>query len=124
MNPTDLSNALLYGIPVVLYASMYGGFDSLLARRARSSSQAESSVDDTGGRRNAGPSDNNTALHLALAQSHEQFGSGHDLIRNRYAWRGYAVEGDAHIPAQPRQERSSQEFTFLVESGQGILGTL
>src|SRR6266542_3134199 len=33
MNPTDLSNALLYGIPVVLYAGMYGGFDSILTRR-------------------------------------------------------------------------------------------
>lgn len=124
MNPTDLSNALLYGIPVVLYASMCGGFDSLLARREGSSSQPESSVNDAGGRRTAGPSDTNTALHIAIAKSPEQFGSANDLVRKRYAWRGYAVEGDAHIPAEARQERFSQEITFLVASGQGILGTL
>ena len=35
MNPTALSNALLYGIPVVLYAGMYSGFDSILASRGR-----------------------------------------------------------------------------------------
>src|ERR1700687_3980906 len=123
MNPTDLSNALLYGIPVVLYASMYGGFDSLLARLSRSSSQAESSVNDAGGRRTAEPGDTDTALHIAIAKSPEQFGSANDLVRKRYAWRGYAVEGDGHIPAEPRQE-GSQELTFLVASGRGILGTL
>ena len=35
MNPTDLTNALLYGIPVVLYAGVYGGFDNILTRRGR-----------------------------------------------------------------------------------------
>src|SRR6202171_2743643 len=123
MNPTDLSNALLYGIPVVLYASMYGGFDSLLARRERYTSQAESSINDAADRRSAGPSDTNATLHVAIAKSPEQFGSANDLIHNRYAQRGYAVEGDAHVPAEPRQERFAQEITFLVESAQGILGT-
>jgi len=124
MNPTDLSNALFYGIPVVLYAGIYGGFDSLLARREPSSSQPESSLNGAEGRRTADPSDTNADLHIAIAKSPEQFESANDLVRERYAWRGYEVEGDAHLHAEARQERFYQEVTFLVASGQDTLGTL
>jgi hypothetical protein len=124
MNPTDLSTALSYGIPVVLLAGMYGGFDSLLSRREHSSSQAESGVNGTEGRRTGSPSDTNAALHIAIAKSPEQFESANDLVRERYARRGYEVGGDAHISAKPRQERFSQEITFLVASGKDTVGTL
>jgi hypothetical protein len=116
MSPSDLSNALLYGIPVVLYASVYSGFDSILEHRAPSQ-EAKSS--ERVGKEGWGAvsADNGVALHIAIAKSPEQFASARDLVRERYAWRGYEFEdrGDAH---------SSQEITFLVESGHATVGTL
>jgi len=113
MNPTDLSNALLYGIPVVLYASMYQSFDSMLgclggAHIERSPAPGElppspSESDDAG-------------LHISVARSPEQMAAARDLVRKRYAWRGYDVlDTDAE---------SQREITFLVSSTTAVLGTL
>src|SRR6266545_2669176 len=68
MNPADLSNALLYGMPVVLYAGMYGGFDSILTRRECWPQPA------AGGRtgeerRLAIARDDNAPLHIAVAKA-------------------------------------------------------
>jgi hypothetical protein len=123
MNPTDLSNALLYGIPVVLYAGMYGGFDSILARRERSP-QAESAVRVREQGWSAVARDDNAALHIAIAKSVAQFAAATDLVRERYAWRGYDFAGPGDEPAASRYERSSQEITFLVASGQTTVGTM
>jgi hypothetical protein len=123
MNPTDLTNALLYGIPVVLYAGMYGGFDSLLARRERSP-QPESNARTREERWSAVARDENAALHIAVAKSPEQFAAAMDLVRQRYSWRGYSVHDTARAPAQSGSERSSQEITFLVASDQVTVGTL
>src|SRR5438477_3488541 len=124
MNPTDLTNALLYGIPVVLYARMYGGFDSILARRERPL-QPESAARTRQERWSAAVArDDNRALHVAVAKSPEQFAAATDLVRQRYTWRGYSVQDTADAPAQSRNERSSQEITFLVASHQATLGTL
>jgi hypothetical protein len=116
MSPTDLSNALLYGIPVVLYASMYGGFDSILARRERSPHAEEGW--------SAVARDDNAALHIAIAKSAAQYAAATDLVRERYAWRGYEFADPANAPAASRHERTSQEITFLVASGETTVGTL
>ena len=125
MSPTDLSYALLYGVPVVLYARIYGGFDSILARRGRSP-QPESGVRAGEERRIAFARDDSAALHVAVAKSPEQFAAARDLVRERYAWRGYDLEDPAHAPveSESRHERSSQEITFLVALGQATVGTL
>jgi hypothetical protein len=119
MNPTDLSNALLYGVPVVLYASMYGGFDSILARRERPP-QPKSSARAGEERWAAVSPDVDVALHIAVAKSPEQFAAARDLVRERYAWRGYEFDDWADALAA----RSSQEITFLVGSGHATVGTL
>lgn len=123
MNPTDLSNALLFGIPVVLYAGMYSGFDSILARRepslqpetcARAREEGWSSV----------ARDDNAALHIAVAKSPEQFAAARELVRQRYAWRGYDLQESAHASAESNHEHSSQEITFLVAADRATVGTL
>lgn len=121
MNPTDLSNALLYGIPIVLYASMYSGFDSLLARRVPSHSVGGIRPQD--GQWIPAARDPDAALHIAVAKSRAQFESARDLVRRRYAWRGYEVEDAADVPMEHGHKQSSQ-VTFLVGSGQSALGTL
>lgn len=121
MNPTDLSNALLYGIPVVLYASIYGGFDTILARREHPP-QPGSSRACAGEERWAAVSpDDDVALHIAVAKTPEQFAAAHDLLRQRYAWRGYNFD-DRHDALAAA--RSAQEITFLVASGEATVGTL
>jgi hypothetical protein len=123
MNPADLSNALLYGIPVVLYGGMYGGFDSILTRR-ECWSQPEVGV-RTGEERRLGIArDDNAPLHIAVAKRAEQFAAARNLVRERYASRGYELEDPAHARAESRHEHSSQEITFLVASGQTTVGTL
>lgn len=124
MNPTDLSNALLYGIPVVLYARMYSGFDSILARRERPPPQPKSEARSTDERWTAVARDDNAALHIAVAKSPEQFAAAKDLVRQRYAWRGYELQDDVDGPAASRHGRLGQEITFLVASGQSTVGTL
>jgi hypothetical protein len=123
MNPTDLSNALVYGIPVVLYAGMYSGFDSILAHRERSP-QPESAARAREERWSAVARDDNAALHIAVAKTPEQFASARGLVRQRYAWRGYDLQDPADEPAESRHARSSQEITFLVASGRATVGTL
>jgi hypothetical protein len=123
MNPTDLSNALLYGIPVVMYARMYGGFDSILARRERRS-QAQAAAGTKEQRQSWVAGHDRTALHIAVAMSPKQLAAATGLIRERYAWRGYNVHEPADAPSEQRDERLSQEITFLVESDQATLGTL
>jgi hypothetical protein len=119
MNPTDLTNALFYGIPVVLYAGMYGGFDSMLARRSPTSvsevDAAPQAHHQAASRENA-----SAALHIAVAKSPDQLAAAWELVRQRYAWRGYQTDPSTECP----DTRSSQEFTFLVASGQTTIGTL
>ena len=122
MNPTDLSNALLYGIPVVLYAGMYGGFDSILTRR-ETWPQPERGV-RRAEQRLAVAHDNEAPLQIAVAKRPEQFAAVTNLVRERYTWRGYEFEDYADAPVESRHERSSQEITFLVASGQAAVGTV
>lgn len=113
MSPSELSTALLYGVPFVLYASMYQGFDSLLARRGAAEPERPRRFEELPRLRE--PTD--AALHIAVAKSPEQFRAAGDLVRKRYAWRGYALRGPTH-------GQSPHEITFLVASGQSTLGTL
>jgi len=123
MNPTDLSNALQYGIPVLLYAGMYGGFDSILTRR-ETWPQPEAPLRNRDERRLAIARDNEAPLQIAVAKRAEQFTAATNLVRERYAWRGYEFEDRADTRAASRHERSSQEITFLVASGQAAIGTV
>src|SRR6266404_3853293 len=123
MTPTDLSNAVLYGIPVVLHAGMYGGFDSILTRR-ECWPQPEAPRRNRDERRLPVAHDDAAPLHIAIAKRAEQFAAARSLVRERYAWRGYEFDDPRHARAQSRHERSSQEMTFLVASGQATVGTL
>jgi hypothetical protein len=92
---------------------MYRGFDSILARRGSA---------EPAGTRHFGdfpqvPEPSDAALHIAVAKSPEQFRAAGDLVRKRYAWRGYELQGPSH-------QQSPHEVTFLVASGQSTLGTL
>jgi hypothetical protein len=110
MNPTDLSNALLYGIPVVLYASMYQSFDSILARVGPVYTQRSTASSEQL------PGSDEEALHISVARSAEQLAAARDLVRKRYAWRGYDVPETAAEP--------TREITFLVSTRSAALGTL
>lgn len=123
MNPSDLSNALLYGIPVVLYAGVYSGFDSILTRRVtKQSAAAANSLEKPWPAR---VTDDDVALHITVAKSQEHFEAARELVRKRYAWRGYKLEDTVHEAREPGPpERSPEEITLLVRSGQAVLGTL
>lgn len=113
----------MYGAPVVLYAGMYSGFDSMLARRERPP-QSESEARAKHHQWGAVARDAHAALHIAVAKSPHQLAAASDLVRRRYAWRGYDLQNPADAPAESRHERSPQEITFLVASDQVTVGTL
>jgi hypothetical protein len=106
----------MYGIPIVVSSAMCGGWDSLLARRSRSVT-SPSATDAVATK------DMNSVLQLVLARSPEHLDAADDLVRKRYKWRGYEVEG-ADAVAESSQKRSSQELTFLAASGETAVGTL
>jgi hypothetical protein len=102
---------------------MYGGFDSILTRR-ECWPQREAPLRTKDERRLAVARDDDAPLHIAVAKRAEQFAAATNLIRKRYASRGYEFEDPADAHAESRHERSSQEITFLVASGQAAVGTL
>jgi hypothetical protein len=124
MNPADLSSALMYGIPVVLYAEMCDGFDCILARREHSLEPDAAAIRTREKRRATVARDDDAALHIAIAKRPEQFAADWNLKRERYAWRGYEFDNPADARAESRHERSSREITFLVASGHATIGTL
>jgi hypothetical protein len=123
MNPTDLSSALLYGIPLAIYAGMYGGFDSILSRR-ECASPAESAACARGERWGVAPREGDATLRISVAKSPEQLAAASDLVRERYAWRGYHPQDPAEAHGDSPDDRSSQEITFLVAAGAATVGTL
>ncbi len=120
MIPTEVTNALMCGIPLVLSAGMYDGFDFLRVRR----NQSGHSDRDAAARRQSWPHlETGLTLRVVVAKSPEHRTAANDLVRKRYARRGYHVEvADDAIEA--RQKRSAQEITFLVASDRAAVGTL
>jgi len=117
MSPLDLSSALLYGIPIVLSAGMYGGFDCLLARRNQPVELAPQLAPK---RRSFGSVNADSGIHLVVAKSREQRDAAAELVRQRYAWRGYEFPD----VAKQSRKRLTQEITFLAAAGRTAVGTL
>src|SRR5260370_27691462 len=117
MIPTEVTNALMCGIPLVLSAGMYDGFDFLRVRR----NQSGHSDPDAAARRQSWPHlETDLTLRVVVAQSPEHRTAANDLVRKRYAGRGYHVE----VADDAIEKRSAQEITFLVASDRAAVGTL
>src|SRR5213596_2856123 len=95
MTPAELSNALLYGIPIVVCTGVHRRLESLLTQRGRIREKdhdiaAARERDDTSESAQTPP------LSISVAESPEQIQAARDLVSRRYAWRGYnigAVDG-------------------------------
>src|SRR5689334_12303539 len=112
MNPSDISNALIYGIPII---SCIGyGYESLMACRGR----LVGSEDSNDGTWESALATRPNKLRLAVAESRDQIAAARALVSRRYAWRGYhGSSGDEHPSAA---DRSTHEVTFIVEDGKTI----
>src|SRR5215472_6870671 len=121
MNPADLTSALMCGMPIMLSAGMYCGFDFLLTQR----NSSRSSRADFGVRQPSLPGmDSLSSLRVAVARSPEQVTAAHELVRRRYALRGYTLPAIEAAAADPSQGRTDQEITFLVARDRAAVGTL
>ena len=59
-------------------------------------------------------------VRVAAAESSAEFEAAHELVQERYRWRGYDVDaGDIHAAAETRHE-----ITFLAANREDALGTL
>lgn len=75
-----------------------------------------------GPRAAAMPATRGAGLHTVVAKRPEQFAAAQDLVRRRYAWRGYRVAppGDRDCAVPSTDER----VTLLAEGEGKLLGTL
>jgi hypothetical protein len=118
MSPADLTSALMCGMPIALTAGMVHGFDFLLTHRSSAPRSRSENCVAPRPRREAGRA---SALRVVVAKSPEQLAEAHELVRRRYARRGYALQA---IEADGQPARSPQEITFLVASDHAPVGTL
>src|SRR5205823_8933576 len=95
MNPTDIANALLFGIPFVTYAGLQHGLESLKAYTT-----SRSREDEIPRALTADTEFNSPPLRVAVATSLKQIQAAQALVRRRYAWRGYEFEPDDQFPPQ------------------------
>jgi hypothetical protein len=118
MNPLDLSNALMYGIPIIMYADMHHDFGSLLNLRGRPTASERTTV-------GAGPipAPQGPELRCSIAQSAEELKEVRKLVRSRYAWRGYDVEA-LNDGSTIHSDARRCEVTFVVAANDGPVGTV
>jgi len=57
------------------------------------------------------------SMRGVVALRQEQVAAAEDLVRRRYAWRGYALDWDARAAVAPM-------VTLLAQSGEDVMGTL
>jgi hypothetical protein len=119
MNPTDLSNALIYGIPLITCIGY--GYESLMACRGRLLGQSPLTPPPFEFEGNLSMLQRN-GLQLSVADSKERRAAARDLVRRRYEWRGYgtAESSDRRSTAA----RSANEITFIVEAKRTTVGTV
>jgi N-acyl amino acid synthase FeeM len=119
MSPLDLSNALLYGIPIVMYVDLHRDFGALLARRGQvGSDKPKARPTQVHTSNEVGP-----ALRCSIAQSAQELGQARTLVRDRYAWRGYDV-GQLQDSPKSGPEPGRREVTFVVSASEVPLGTV
>ncbi len=63
-------------------------------------------------------------LRVAVAESTQQIEAARGLVRKRYAWRGYEVEGAGEHAADLAPEHTSQEITFVAAIDEATIGTV
>jgi N-acyl amino acid synthase FeeM len=119
MNPTDLSNALIYGIPLITCIGY--GYESLMACRGRLLGQAPVTPPSLESDGNLSMLQRN-GLQLSVADSKEQRTAARDLVRRRYAWRGY--ETAESTDRTSKTARSANEITFIVQHRRTTVGTV
>src|SRR5437016_2144547 len=119
MNPTDLSNALLYGIPIVVCTGVHRRLESLITQRGRIRDKSHETTatrepDDTS------ESVQTPSLSISVAESPDQIQAARELVNRRYAWRGYSIGAvdSAQLAPVPH------EITFVALAGPATVGTL
>lgn len=63
-------------------------------------------------------------LRVAIARSAVEIDAAHDLVRRRYAWRGYEVEAIAGDCAALARRRLEQEITIVAATREATIGTV
>jgi len=120
MNPTDIANALLFGMPFVTCVGLQHGLESLKSlsgwpRDDSASRMASSHADELA----LLPQ----SLCVAVATTAEQFDAAQELVRRRYAWRGYECDAPKEW-APPPDPHGPNDVTFVVENLRDIVGTV
>ena len=63
-------------------------------------------------------------IRVAVAKTREEIEAAHHLVRNRYAWRGYAIEAADDTEPAHRCPRLHQEITFVAANCDATIGTV
>jgi hypothetical protein len=101
------------------------GFDSLIAKRGR---DGHADAELTAPRRtrshwNAEAADT-PALEVGVAESPDHLAAVDNLIRKRYAWRGYMIDSSDSEHASAQYADSSYNIAFLARVQATVVGTI
>ena len=121
MNPADITNALIYGIPLVTVIGY--GYEALISSRGRSQSPLPLQKENL--RRAVSDAASRTGDYQAMiAETPEQLDEARNLVRRRYMWRGYQCSAQSSPRARFNASPPPEETTLIVKSGDATVGTM
>ena len=99
------------------------GFDCLMAKRGRNAHGGGdfAARARTRSHRKAEAADL-PALEVGVADSYDQLAAAHNLIRERYAWRGYKFESTE--PEDSSEQHNDLNVTFFAMEQASVVGTI
>jgi len=100
------------------------GFDHLIGKRGRNHSDDGAMAHRRSRKHRDAKTADNSLFEVAVAKSTEQLTAADNLIRTRYAWRGYKVESSEGAEPAGKQSDLSQNVTFFAMDQGTVVGTI
>lgn len=101
------------------------GFDSLIVKRGRNDHRAAVKGANVHSRTHPRSHAASTpALHVGVAKLAEQLEAADELIRKRYAWRGYSLEASEHAGHAEQDVNLRDYVTFFAMEDSKVVGTI
>jgi len=113
------------GVEVPIASGARQGFEGLIAKRGRQDNCIAARLSMVHAVPRAVPRVTDTpALQVGVAKSREQFEGAAELLRRRYAWRGYSLDSSERQGPSECGAESPNNIAFFAADEQATLGTI
>jgi len=100
------------------------GFNQLIAKRGRNGPDDSAVAHGRSRKHRDAKTAGNSRFEVGVAKSTEQLTAADDLIRRRYAWRGYKVESSEDAEPTGKQSDPCHNVTFFALDHGTVVGTI